>query len=267
MDAKISITTACNAKCKTCPVWQYPAKHMDVDKFKLMWTKLMLAPKVRKVLLNNTGDMYLHPRRKEIFEYIETHKCKAVIMTTNAGQMDYIPDIDHIVISFNGGDKKSYEYTTGLDFDKTVARIKSHYNKLKDMSCEINCLIWDGNEGSEDALVELWKDFPGSVRVSYKYDNQMKEDHTVDKYKREKRRYCDYLDMLSIMPDGKIISCAHDFESVTNYGNIFMDSMDDIFNNPVRVAKQAEHRKGLYTGLCEKCNYNTGDAGRVFYIK
>jgi len=209
----------------------------------------------------------MHPRRKEIWEYIETHHFKPVIMTTNAGLMDYVPKIDLIIISFNGGTKESYEYTTGADFNKTVARIREHYPELSKRNVEMHCLMWEGNEGTEKDLAELWKDFPGKIRLSYKYDNQMKEDKTIEKYKNNDRVYCDYLNMLSIMPDGKIISCAHDFEAVTDFGNIFTDSMDSVMMNKNRKKKQHEHYEGIYSGLCKDCNYNTSLVGKFKYIK
>jgi len=267
MDCKISITTKCNAKCATCPVWEYKGQHMDVDKFKLMWLKLMESKEITKILLNNTGDMYIHPGRKEIFDFIESHHYKPVIMTTNAAAMDYVPKIDAIIISFNGGTKESYEYTTGLDFDKTVKRIKSFYPELSKRYSEIDCLMWDGNEGTEEALIELWKDFPGHIRLSYKYDNQMREDHTLKDHVRSDRIYCDYLDMLSVMPDGKVISCAHDFASTTDFGNIFYDEIPDLLKNPNRLKKQAEHRQGKFLGLCEKCNYNTPIDGKIKFVR
>ena len=267
MDAKISITTDCNAKCKTCPVWEYPGEHMGVAEFKLMWTKLMLAPEVTRVLLNNTGDMFIHPHRKEIFEYIRAHHYKPVIMTTNAAAMDCVPPVDVLIISFNGGSKEDYEYTTGLPFKKTMERIKRFYPDMEGVHCEIHCLAWDGNKGCEDALKALWEDFPGRVRVSYKYDNQMQEDHTIEEYRKDKRIPCDYLGMLSIMPNGQIVSCAHDFQGVTNYGNIFTDRIKDLLENRMRKQKRIEHYEGRYTGLCEKCNYNTGIEGRIVYLK
>lgn len=268
MDAKISLTTYCNAKCKTCPVWEYPGEHMDLDMFKLMWLKLNMSDKVHRILLNNTGDAYVHPKRLEIFDYIASHKVKPVIMTTNAAAMSFVPkNIDLIIISFNGGTKEAYEYTTGLNFENTVKRVKTFYPYLKEQACEIHCLMWEGNEGTEEGLKELWKDFPGRVRLSYKYDNQMKEDKTIDAYKKTDRIYCDYLNMLSIMPDGQVVSCAHDFTKKTNYGNIFTEDIDDLLQNADRKKKQMEHYERRFTGLCEKCNYNTGDAGRIVYIK
>ncbi len=227
----------------------------------------MMSPYVDRILLNNTGDMYIHPQRKEIWEFIETHHNKPVIMTTNAAKMDYVPKVDFIAISFNGGTKESYEYTTGLPFEKTIMKIRSHYPELAKRPAEIHCLIWDGNEGTEDQLKELWKDFPGRVRLSYKYDNQFKEDHTVKKYKKTERIPCDYLGMLSIMPSGQVVSCAHDFVGITDYGNIFYHKIADIVTNRLRKEKRMEHFDGEYTGLCEKCNYNTALDDRIIYIK
>ncbi len=271
MDVKISITTKCNAKCATCPVWKYPGQHMELSHFKVMWDKIISNGKVSRILLNNTGDMYNHPQNKEIFQYIEAHQnpLQCVIMTTNAAKMDYVPKIHGIVISFNGGDKESYEKTTGLNFEDTVKRVKDRYEefKVKLKYLDMHCLIWKGNEGCEEKFKALWADFPGIARFSYKYDNQMEEDHTLDKYKRTDRIYCDYLDRISIMPNGQIISCPHDFKSETDYGNFLKCSIGASMHNWKRAKKRGEHRRGIFTGLCEQCNYNTPVGDRLVEVK
>ena len=102
MDAKLSITTRCNAKCKTCPVWCYKGSDMTYDNFVTIWDKLNKAPFVNRMLLNSTGDMYIHPDRNRIFNYIEENHKKWVCMTTNAADMDRVPKINEMIISFNG---------------------------------------------------------------------------------------------------------------------------------------------------------------------
>jgi radical SAM protein with 4Fe4S-binding SPASM domain len=269
MDAKITVTTRCNARCKTCPVWCSKKEDMMPTDFARIMDALVRDNRVTRILINNTGDIYNHPDRKELFEIMEGFtRYKAVIMTTNGGRMDYIPRIHSLVISFNGGTKEAYEYTVGLPFEKTVENIKSFYNDmiLKVNWRELHCLIWDGNEGSEEFLLDTWSDFPGRVRVSYKYDNQMKEDHTVEGYVKTRRIPCDYLNMLSIMPDGQIISCAHDFEKETDFGNILVDTMDEVWQNKARLEKRREHMVERYTGICERCNYNTPMDGKIKYL-
>ena len=268
MDAKISITTKCNAKCKTCPVWKYPGKDMSFENLKTIYDKLNDSLRIDKIFLNNTGDLYNHPEHIDILKYIELYKKKNVFMTTNGALMDYVPAIDMIIISFNGGDKESFEFTTGLDFEKTKQNIESHYAELKKIPfLEMHCLIWKGNEGTEHKIAETMKDFPGCIRISYKYDNQQAEDQTVEKFKRTQRYPCDYLDKLNIMPNGDVILCAHDFKSENVIGNILNQSIDELISDERRITKQREHDNFKYLGICEKCNYNTDCKGRVGYIK
>jgi MoaA/NifB/PqqE/SkfB family radical SAM enzyme len=268
MDAKISVTTKCNAQCKTCPVWQLQGFDMSVKDFKLIWNKLNTSKHINKILLNNTGDMYNHPDRIELFKYLENHRAKYTVMTTNAEKMDYIPAIDELIISFNGGNREGYEYTTGMDYERTCTNIRKHYkeifNKIK--TVEMHCLIWDGNVESEKDILQTWSDFPGRIRISYKYDNQMKEDHTLQDYKREERIYCDYLDKLNIWPNGKIIMCAHDFAGSVSFGNILIEDIEVLMYNSDRKRKRIEHMSGEFTGLCENCNYNTPLWGKVNYV-
>lgn len=269
MDAKLSLTTRCNARCATCPVWQHRGEDMPVDKFALLWDKLNRNPFIDRILLNNTGDLYNHPEHLAIIEHIDTApRQKRVIMTTNAGEMDRIPKIDVLIISFNGGTKESYERTTGLSWDEVRDNIRMHYDAIRLIPVvEMHCLIWEGNKGTEDSLLDAWRDFPGRIRVSYKYDNQMDKDYTLPEYKRPDRVPCDYLGMFSILPNGKVVSCAHDFDAVTDFGNAFESEIVDLMEHPARVAKMREHKKGIFSGICETCNYNTPIGNRLVFLK
>ncbi|MHA1369111.1 MAG: radical SAM/SPASM domain-containing protein [Promethearchaeota archaeon] len=269
LDARISITTRCNAKCVTCPVWKYKSEDMAYDKFVELINKLDKSPLINRIMLNNTGDMYNHPNCSEMFQFLRVFdRHKPLIFTTNAGLMDEVPPVDFLIISFNGGTKETYEKTTGLSWDDVKRRIRDRYPNLRKLpAVEMHCLIYDGNAGTEDMLLKEWQDFPGRIRVSYKYDNQMRKDRTLSEYRIKRRIPCDYLEMLSIMPSGRVISCAHDFKQVTDFGNVFEESIEELVHHPSRIKKRQEHREGRYTGLCEKCNYNTPLKGRVKYLK
>lgn len=268
MEAKVALTTKCNARCKTCPVWTIPGETMTLDVWKTVWQKLMDSPQIVNIMLNNTGDIYCEPNHKEFLDIVHRQRDKYVMITTNALQLDMVPDVDEFIISFNGGNRVAYEATVGAGFHETVQNIRAHYEDIaKVPNAQLHCLIWEGNQNSERDLVELWRDFPGKVRLSYKYDNQMREDRTLDKFKVTKRIPCDYMTKLSIMPSGQVISCAHDFHGVTNLGNILTDSVQELIDNAERRRMLQEHHEGEYLGLCEKCNYNTPANGRVFYVK
>jgi len=268
VEAKVSLTTKCNARCRTCPVWTLPGETMSFGNWVKVWGKLMDSPRITHVMLNNTGDIYCEPNHAEYLQLVHRKAGKQVALTTNAVALDMVPDVDNLVISFNGGTKEAYEHTVGVSFDAVRQNIRSMYPALTRLPyVELHCLIWEGNAGSERALVKEWEDFPGRVRISYKYDNQMREDKTLPQYKVERRIPCDYLGKLSIWPDGRVVSCAHDFQGVNDFGNILVDEIDDLVRNPARVSMWAAHERLEFGGLCEKCNYNTPASGRVLYVK
>lgn len=272
MDAKVSVTTRCNGRCRTCPVWKYDGEDMSLPVFEWIWTRLMESPEVGRVLINNTGDMYVHPKRREIFRYIEGHLWKPVIMTTNAAEMDYVPRIHELIISFNGYSKDSYEYTTGLPFFEVVNKIRGKYQEMQNhvYNAEIHCLMWSDTycEDAEAKLAALWHDFPGRVRVSYKYDNQQVEDLTIGPFRQEQRVPCDYLDKLNIWPNGDCIMCAHDFAGSTVWGNLVDQPVSQVMRSHARLVKKAKHAAGEFDGICAACNYNVNEQpGQVKYIK
>lgn len=270
-DAKVTLTTACNAKCATCPVWRTEPQHMSVDDWRYIWRKLNDSTILHKIMLNATGDASVHPQFDEMMGVLKECKRKWVAMTTNGAALAYVPEgIDELVISFNGGTRSGYERTTGLPFEETVNHIRSLYpqiEKVKD--AQLHCLIWDGNAGEEEAFADLWSDFPGKVRISYKYDNQMRKDHTVEAHQTTERVPCDYLwKYITIMPGGEVRSCCHDFYGQEQWGNILEDSIDELAAHAKRIMKLREQCQGCYFNLCERCNYNRPlDDGLIRYVK
>ena len=240
---------------------------MPYDTFKQVWDKLQAAGPIDKIVLNSTGELYAMPDHIKYLLYAESNKKKFTTLQTNGSLLDYVPEIDQLVISFNGGTKETYEATTGLDFDETVRHIRDAYPQIKTRvkRADLHMLAWEGNKGTEQALVDLWADFPGHIRISYKFDNQHKDDLGVEEYRSDKRILCDYLGMVTIQPDGRIIACAHDFDNQTDFGNILTSTIYETAIHPNRTALRAKHLCGEFPGICKDCNYNTPTEGRIFY--
>ncbi len=185
VEARLTLITACGARCRTCPSWTFPVRHMAVEDFRAVWRVLNEAPQIGRILLNNTGDLYAHPQHAEILEIVGGARRKPVFMVTNGALVDRIPRIDGLIFSFNGGNRRSYEYTTGLSYHRVVENIRAHYEQIKKVPMrQIHCLVWEGNKGCEADFASLWHDFPGQRRVSYKVDNQMGEDYTLAPHRR-----------------------------------------------------------------------------------
>lgn len=270
--AKVTITTACSGRCAICPAWKIENRDMPFDRFTFIFDKLVESEKIHHILLNSIGDIFSLNTDDPIkyLKYAEENKKDTYVsMTTNAIRMRYVPTgIDKLVISFNGGDRDSYGKTTGVSIKYAIENIWSCWEDLKRMKeLEMHCLIWQGNAGCEEGFKEMWFNFPGKLRISYKYDNQFGPDYTLDRYKRPDRISCDYLSMVCVDPSGKVIMCAHDFNTETDFGNLLNESIDEVMNNSHRLIKKKLHKKGRFGGLCKKCNYNTPIEDRIVYIK
>lgn len=267
MRAKLAITTRCGAHCATCPVWKLPEQTMSFPDFKKAWIALSDSPLVSEIFVNSIGDVYSLDHHLRYLVHMETCKpMKAVSLTINANVLDFVPLIDHFTISFNGGDKESYERTTGLDFDRVVANIRAAYPQLQRLpGREIDCLVWKGNEGCEEAFFKLWEDFPGERRVSYKVENQFGDYFGLPEHEDRNRIFCDYLNGLTVMPNGQFVRCAHDFHASDNYGNIFESDIKLAAMHPDRQALREAHKRGEYPGICQRCNYNIRAADKLVY--
>lgn len=242
---------------------------MPVARFDELWRRLDRSKRISRILLNNTGDLYLHPQAEDILQIIDRGSSKRVILTTNGVGAYRLPKgVDEFILSFNGGTIEAYEKTTGLPAVKVMENVRALYPELSKIHAEIHCLICEDNEGTDDALLDLWHDWPGRIRVSYKYDNQMLEDRTLVVYRDSRRGLCDYLMMLSIAPSGRVVSCAHDWWQETNFGNVFsVDDIDELVDHPNRLLKIREHAAGVWSGICKNCNYNVPVVGKVKYLR
>jgi radical SAM protein with 4Fe4S-binding SPASM domain len=268
MRAKLTVTTRCGAKCATCPVWKGPHQTMTYDQFVRAFDALNESPLIDEIFLNGTGDLYSIDSHIRYLIYVETNQKKRVTITTNGNVLDFVPRVNHLTISFNGSNKENYEATTGLDFGRVVENIRDAYGQIEKCGYrEIDCLVWQGNKGCEAEFLDLWKDFPGVRRISYKVENQFGAYFGLPEHKDENRIFCDYLDAVTIMPSGQFVRCAHDFKSVDNYGNIFENDIKLAVMHPARKALREAHKRGLYPGICEKCNYNVRAEGKLVYVR
>lgn len=271
MTVKISITTACGARCKTCPVWTKPPETMSVETFRRLWDQVNAWPDVSKIFINSTGDINALENKREYLEILESNAGPGripVSVTMNGIGFDYVPRVDTLILSFNGSNKENYERTTGLDFDQVVANIKAAYPAIAERTIyrEINYLVWKGNAGGEEEFLELWKDFPGMLRIGYKVENQFGEYMGSDERFNDKKRIpCDYLEGITIAPNCQVIRCAHDFDFSTSWGHAIDDPIEKILTNKDRLEVIDAHAQGVYPGICESCNYNVSTAGKYYY--
>jgi len=273
--AKITITTFCGAKCRSCPSWRTKNETMDIEIFRKIYLKIANYPYLPTILLNNVGDFFALPNWKEYLDFaIDNKNGKRLHITTNGlflNKVKHLPEgIDNFTISFNGFSREGYEYMTGMPFDIVYNNIKRLHEsgelykpevtELHMLRCKIN-----DEENFEDKIRNLFGFLRCKIRVSHKCENQFGEDITLDEYKFDNERiFCDYLIKLNVHWNGDVILCAHDFSGAVVFGNLVRQDIPSILRSPFRIAKLKEHLSGRFTGLCFNCNYNLPDR-REFY--
>lgn len=268
VDMKMSFTTKCSAHCSTC-LNHTIVNHckLEEDVFKKYINNILDLdiPNKINVSFYNIGEVYLHEHFVEWCEWAIPKLKKKGIKTgvvTNGSDITKIPKgIDCFEISFNAGNKKTYEEVTQLSFDKVYKNINRLYDEgefKKARRVVIRLLSFDANAGQEEEFKRLFRRMKGvKYRISYLYDNQFGKTEYAAIVEREKRVPCEYLtNKVNLYPNGDINLCAHDFQDTVVLGNIKENSLTDILAGEKRMELLKLHYNGIYEGLCEKCNFN-----------
>jgi len=280
VEFKITFTTRCSAACTTC-LNSSIQEHCDLDVklFKKLIAQIIDLKIKNKILVSfySIGESYLHPRFVECCEWAIPLLHKRGIKTcivTNGSHMERVPEgIDNFYISFNAGRKETYENVTGMSFDRVYRNIlrlykSGEYKKAKNV--QIHMLCFDENEGEERDFIELFRGLKKfKYRFSYKYDNQYENtEHKGREGKRgggknEGRRIpCDYItNKVTVYANGDIVICSHDFLDSESYGNLNDMSLKEILESDWRKRILENALRGVYGGICEKCNYNLVGGG------
>ena len=272
--AKVTLTNRCNARCKSCLTPEIKGEKGAMSKSEFMATMRLLADsgRVGYIMLSNIGEMFLIPEVDkwvdEIAPYI--HKRNIRLGITTNGLLAKIPKgVDDFIISFNGWDKASYEDMVGMDYDKVMANIRAIVpTRAATQNVQIHYCSFDGTNEHEKMFAEQFADMGIPLRISRKIENQFGacRSEMADIQSGEERVPCNYLGFINVHWNGDIIMCAHDFEGSMVWGNLWRESIDDIWRGKAIKAKQGEHYKGEYKGLCKSCNYNTLLGDKVYYF-
>lgn len=281
----IETTSFCNARCVICP-------HKSMNRRE----GYMSNELVKKILddCNNqvpyihyhlNGEPLLDSRLPDIIKYgrQKNPNSKHAIFT-NGSLLGKRSDellcdgglLDEIYISFDGGDKETYEkHRVGLIFDDSLNSIRQFITKRNELNCKTVIhplmVITKYNEHTTEQFSELWK---GYLRLVNKNDTsscisscdsaifagQMNWAGAIENISNQqypKFDRCPYLFNyhLFILYDGRVVMCCMDYDGKSIVGDANTENLHDISNG----VKYNELRK-LYDDkqwdklpLCDKC--------------
>jgi radical SAM protein with 4Fe4S-binding SPASM domain len=268
---------ACNLSCPMCPrgVWDNNKKgYMDKE---VIIRILDESCKYGLEAFNfgGLGEPTVNPHAAEIISYAKDHGVTDVNMHTNGTRLnpkrsvDFIKSgLDRIVISLDSAKKETYEkIRVGAIFEKTYEsviefiEIKEKLNS-KTPNIKVNFIDMDENDDEErNHFINYWKDKANRIGVLRFldfgcYEDSFEELFFKDNYKQDTKYCCSELwRRLSIWSDGTATICTRDFNKHEAVGNIYDNTISEIWLGEKMNKFRDLHRNGDFNKIpiCATC--------------
>ena len=247
----IEITNICNLKCEFCFPNNRKLEYMDLDKFKLILSKI--KPYTKYIFLHVKGEPLLHPYIKEFVKYAFNEGFE-INLTTNATLLSKHLDITQYLRQIN----ISLHATNEVEIIKIAKNIKD---------CIINFRVWNFEENKKaidllekefDIKIENISNFKIKDNIFVSAQNKF-EWPNINKNINLEQGYCHALkDQIAILVDGTIVPCCLDNNGDIPLGNIFHDDFQDVLNSDkvINIINGFKNRICVEE-LCKKCEFKT----------
>jgi len=271
----IEPTNACNLKCPMCPrtvILANGKENFDICTMDLKNYKRLIDEAsdlgVYSLKLNWLGEPLVHKDIVEMVRYAKEKNFEDVMFNTNAALLDeemarnlIQAGLDKIFFSFDSPHKEKYEeIRVGASYEETLHNIK-RFVELRDALgsstplTRVSMVLMEDNKDEYDTFVDMFKEIVDVVAyVEYREPVH----HEIKEYNPDFA--CAQLwQRMFIAADGDVIVCCIDSEREYVAGNIFKDSISNIWKNEKYRHIREMHQKGAYNKIemCAKCDLTT----------
>lgn len=267
MEVKVTITERCSARCTSCLTHTIEnPRDMTFETWKRIVDDVCDIGIVKKFHFYGFGESMIHKDIQKFIDYGAPKLKKHGIMTvlTTNGSIDLtqfdLSHMDEVIVSFNAFSKEIYEKHIKLSWEHVLNNISKIAKQRK---IQVHILNYNRETIMEPLLKQTISHPNIRTRVSTKVDNQLGEFYEDENCIREP---CSYVtELFCFNPAGDLVLCAHDFHSGHTYGNINESSLKDLYTKKREDIRK--HKNLLFTGICEKCNFNKKYQNKEDYIK
>ncbi|MCK5686576.1 radical SAM protein [bacterium] len=288
---RIETVGKCNFKCIHCPTGTNPNNRLILspNKFDNIVSQFVdndFIPRV--VVLYHGGEPLLN---KNLSQYIQIFKelgVKKTVITTNASLLTeerskeiILAGLDEIKISFDGQspDENNHIRRNG-DFYRNAKNVKVFYRLRKSLGhtnpsiiisnvqiCNKEELktIKDNQQVSFQHVPKFltkyfseecdgieFKSFPAMVWPGYERFGNLDALY----FDMPKPKYCGSMfETCTILSNGNVVLCCYDLRGELVLGNVFKESIFDIWSSKTYSEIRANFKKQEYCDVCRKCNY------------
>lgn len=287
---RIETVGKCNFECIHCPTGTKPNNRglLSVNNFHFIVEQLTtngIIPRV--VVLYHAGEPLLNKKLPYFIRELKKIGVENTVITTNASLLDEKRSIelieaglDEIEVSFDGQNASENNYIREKgDFYHDAENLRVFCKLRKELGksnpkitvsnvqiCTKETLESNRNgsvrpisnvpeyltEFFNDELDEIeFKSFPAMVWPGYEklgyYD--------VIYYDEAKPKYCTSLfETTTILSNGNVVMCCYDLPGELVLGNVFKNTILEIWNSIKCSTIRDNFRKQQYGTVCEKCN-------------
>ena len=271
----IDPSAACNFKCGFCFHADPRNRHHEImswDTFIKTIGQLKQFPrKLKAVRLYGFGEPLLNKRLPEMVKYTkDAGVTEFVEFTTNGWWLNptlnkslILAGLDAITISVPGLRDKAIRESCGkaVDFNTYVSHITDFYLTSRE-KCRVHIKITNNNLQEEDLsfFYNLFGDICDEISVDNvvpiwpHIDGKLVEDKSIYRGEIEPVKVCPYIFYhLTIMANGEVSTCFVDWHHDNILGNVWTDTLVDIWNGERLKALRINMLEGYRFGICETC--------------
>lgn len=259
----LEITNRCNLSCSFCIKNQRKITDITIANYQTIIKKI--KPYTKELYLHVLGEPLLHKDINYLIDYANREGL-LVNITTNGYLINNIKNNHHIHklnISLH-----SYQEKYQIPLNKYLENIFNVIDNLKD-NTYITLRLWVKDKNSEEIIKFINNHYQQNItnlidNQKIKITNNLLIDtfHEFiwpdlnNKHYEECGTCKGLIDHLGILSDGTIIPCCLDSLGVINLGNIYNDSLEDIFNKDIVKEMITGFKNQKKTQeLCKHCHF------------
>lgn len=274
----IEATNACNLKCIMCPrsemvkagtLWKI--QNIDFDIYKRVIDE-GVQNGLCSVKYNYIGEPLLNPRLVEMIEYAKQARVLDVMFNTNATLLDVelshrliASGLDKLFFSFDSPYRDYYnQIRVGADYDTVLGNIKRFVEIREKMGLvkpftRVSMVRMKDNEGQWEDFQKLFEPIVDAVAYVDYFDHgpQNNPERTIIPIKPKEGRFCcpQLWQRMFIHPDGVVTVCCMDSLRTLQIGNIFEQSVKEIWLSGKYQELRELHASGQYDeiSMCASC--------------
>lgn len=258
---QLESTSICNLRCNMCPyrLMTRKKRHMEWEEFVHIAQYLQ---KGQSVGLHVMGEPLLHPWVVNMVEYLTRNGIRAELATNCSVMSERLAEalidagLGEIWFSFDSADPILYEQIRGQRFVDAVYNVltflrinKGHGSPVQAVVQKIGPLT---NDKDAEKFKYMWRDWDARVKFLDTWAGTFSFSCT---HRGGERYPCaEPWNRVAVLVNGDVVPCCRDWEPKHVYGNLFENTLDEIWAGKKVLALREDMKSGTYSiEPCASC--------------